>query len=85
MNSAVYELPAALGAEICGVRLNDMDDPRFRDLEAALFRHKVIFLRDQDPSFAEQEALIRHFGEHGVDAFTDGVEGYDAIQRVVKG
>ena len=43
----VEELAAAMGAEIKGVDLARLTDAQFADIEHALFRHKMIFLRDQ--------------------------------------
>lgn len=52
-----------IGAEIRGLRLSgDLDAATLDWLRAALHRHKVIFLRDQDLDDAGQEAFARALG-----------------------
>lgn len=77
-------LAGALGAEIYGIDLASLTDQQFLELEDALYHHKVVVLRDQHISHADQEALTARFGEFGVDAFTEGVKGHEHVQRVVK-
>lgn len=52
-----------IGAIVSGVRLTDLSDAQFADLQQALLRHKALFLRDQHLSDAEQEAFGRRFGD----------------------
>ena len=61
----VEQLTCAIGAEVSGVSLADAarDDALFADIKAALLRHKVLFLRDQDISRADHVAFARRFGE----------------------
>lgn len=77
-------LAAAMGAEIQGVDLSNLDDETFREIESALYRHKLIFFRDQNLSFTDHENLTLRFGEFGTDAYTKGVEGHENIQPVIK-
>ncbi|GAA0315462.1 TauD/TfdA family dioxygenase [Psychrobacter aestuarii] len=77
-------LAAAMGAEIQGVDLSNLSDEAFREIESALYRHKLIFFRDQDLSFTDHENLTLRFGEFGTDAYTKGVEGHENIQPVIK-
>lgn len=77
-------LAAAMGAEIRGVQVAGLDDDAFDELRHALFRHAMIFLRDQDVDHADQEAFTRRFGEFGEDAYTAGVPGHEHVQPVVK-
>ncbi len=77
-------LASAMGAEILGVDLAHMDDATFADLGDALYRHKMIFLRDQNLGFADQEDLTARFGEFGTDAYTPGIPSHPNIQRVLK-
>ena len=57
-------IAGALGAEISGVRLSGSLDPAtFRDIEAALYKYKVIFFRGQNHlDDVEQESFARLFG-----------------------
>ena len=61
----VEPLTCALGAELIGVNLGDAvrDDGLFAEIKAALFTHKVLFLRDQDISRSDHVAFARRFGE----------------------
>jgi alpha-ketoglutarate-dependent taurine dioxygenase len=77
-------LSSALGAEIRGLNLAAITDAAFTDLEAALYHHKMIYLRGQSLSFSDQERVTQRFGSFGVDAFTEGVPGHENVQRVVK-
>ncbi|CAG2158908.1 TauD/TfdA dioxygenase family protein [Cupriavidus numazuensis] len=63
----IEQLTCALGAEITGVKLSDAvhDDGLFAELRAALLKHRVIFLRDQDISRADHVAFARRFGDLG--------------------
>ncbi len=61
----IEPLTCAIGAELVGVNLADAvhDDALFADIKAALFQHKVLFLRDQTFSRPEHVAFARRFGE----------------------
>jgi taurine dioxygenase len=61
----VEQLTCTLGAELFDVNLGDAarDDALFAEIKAALLKHKVLFLRDQDITRAEHVAFARRFGE----------------------
>jgi taurine dioxygenase len=61
----VNQLTCAIGAELSGVNLADAvhDDDLFAEIRAHLFKHRVLFLRDQHFSRAEHVAFARRFGE----------------------
>jgi alpha-ketoglutarate-dependent taurine dioxygenase len=77
-------LAAAMGAEISGAHLSNVSDEEFAEIRHALFRHKMIYFRNQDISHAEQETFSRKFGAFAEDAYTKGVEGHRNIQPVIK-
>jgi alpha-ketoglutarate-dependent taurine dioxygenase len=77
-------LAAAMGAEIQGAQISRLTDEQFLEIEDALYRHKMIFFRDQDMSHDDQEAFTLRFGDFGVDAYTTGAEGHRNVQPVVK-
>ena len=77
-------LAAAMGAEIRNVQISRLTDEQFLEIEDALYRHKMIFLRNQDMSHDDQEAFTLRFGEFGIDAYTTGAEGHRNVQPVVK-
>lgn len=80
----VFPLAAAMGAEIRGVNLKDVSDSAFKEIENALYRHKMIFFRNQDISFTDHENITLRLGEFGTDAYTKGVVGHENIQPVIK-
>lgn len=83
-------LAAAMGAEIRGVdvaKLGDdanLGDETFAEIQHALFRHKMIFFRDQRIGDAEHKAFTRRFGPFADDAYTAGVPGHPEVQPVIK-
>ncbi|HEY2658356.1 MAG TPA: TauD/TfdA family dioxygenase [Caulobacteraceae bacterium] len=77
-------LAAAMGAEICGVRMSDLSDAQFAEICDALFRHKMIYFRDQSISHGGQEAFSLRFGPFAQDAYTQGVPGHANVQPLIK-
>jgi taurine dioxygenase len=61
----IEQLTCAIGAELVGVNLADAihDNGLFAEIKAALLKHKVLFLRDQNISRAEHVAFARRFGD----------------------
>jgi len=80
----VEPLSAAMGAEVVGVRLPDLSDAAFEELKQALYRHKMIYLRDQFLSHAEHEAFGARLGPFAVDAYTQGVPGHREVHPIIK-
>jgi alpha-ketoglutarate-dependent taurine dioxygenase len=78
------ELAAAMGAEIKGVDLARLSEAQFAEIEHALYRHKMIFFRDQQISHAAHESFSLRFGEFADDAYTKGVDGHVNVQPVIK-
>lgn len=66
------------------MQLRDLDEAAFAELKAALFHHKMIFLRDQHLTPAEQERFTLRFGEFGTDAYTTGLPDHPDVQPVIK-
>jgi taurine dioxygenase len=58
----VRPVSAAMGAELVGVDLRDLDDSTFAAVEAALWDYEVVFVRGVDLSEAEQLELGHRFG-----------------------
>ena len=77
-------LAAAMGAEICGVDLRSLSDEQFEEVRRALFRHKMIFFRNQRLSHAEHEAVSLRFGPYAEDAYTSGIPGHRDVHPVIK-
>lgn len=77
-------LAAAMGAEISGVDLSQLDDAQFAEIEDALFRHKMIYLRGQRIGHAGHHAFSERFGPFAEDAYTEGVPGFREVQPLIK-
>jgi taurine dioxygenase len=77
-------LAAAMGAEICGVDVTAMTEEQFQELRQALFRHKMIYLRQQKLTHGEQEAFSLRFGPFAEDAYTQGVPGHRNVHPLIK-
>jgi alpha-ketoglutarate-dependent taurine dioxygenase len=80
----VRPLAAAMGAEICGVDASRMTDEQFAEVRAALFRHKMIYFRNQKLTHADHEAFSLRFGPFAVDAYTSGVPGHRDVHPLIK-
>ena len=78
-------LAAAMGAEIIGVQIGDVGGEQFTEVRHALFRHKMIYLRNQgELSHADHEAFSRRFGPFAEDAYTQGVPGHRNVHPLIK-
>ena len=80
----VKPLAAAMGAEIAGVDIARMTDEQFEEVRAALFRHKMIYLRDQKLSHGEHERFSLRFGPFAEDAYTSGVPDHRNVHPLIK-
>ena len=80
----VEPLAAAMGAEIVGVRLPDLSDAGVADLKAALWQHKMVYLRDQHLTHAEHAAFSRRLGPFAVDAYTQGTPEERDVHPIIK-
>jgi alpha-ketoglutarate-dependent taurine dioxygenase len=80
----VRPLAAAMGAEIRGMNLARLTDEQFAEIRAALFRHKMIYFREQTITHADQESFSLRFGHFAEDAYTKGVPGHPAVQPLIK-
>ena len=81
---SVEPLAAAMGAEVVGVRLPELSDEGVASLKQALWKHKMLFLRDQHLSHAEHEEFAGRLGPFAVDAYTQGVPGYREVHPIIK-
>lgn len=79
-----HPLAAAMGAEIKGADFARMSDEQFREIEDALFHHKMIYFRDADLTHNSHEEFSLRFGDWAEDAYTDGIPGHVNIQPLVR-
>ena len=77
-------LAAAMGAEIRGVDVARITDAQFAEIQHALFRHKMIYFRDQTLTHEQQEAFSLRFGPFAEDAYTSGVPGHQNVHPLIK-
>ncbi|HEY4214629.1 MAG TPA: TauD/TfdA family dioxygenase [Steroidobacteraceae bacterium] len=77
-------LAAAMGAEIRGVDVARITDEQFAEVRDALFRHGMIYLRDQRLTHADHEAFSLRFGPFAEDAYTSGVSGHRNVHPLIK-
>jgi alpha-ketoglutarate-dependent taurine dioxygenase len=68
----VEPLDATLGAVVTGVRLSDLDDAAWRDVEDAFHRFAVLVFPDQHLTSDEQKHFARRFGALEHDLAPDG-------------
>ena len=74
----------ALGAEISGVEIKDIDDDAFAEIERAWHEHHVLFFRDQKISPGEQAAFARRFGELDTYPFIKPLPGHPEVIPIIK-
>lgn len=80
----ITPLSGALGAEVRGVDLKDLDESGFEQLYAAFLQHQMIAVRGQ---VLEPDALIAvagRFGEVSDYPFAKGMEGFPEITEIIK-
>lgn len=65
----VRPISGALGAEIHGVDLSNLDDQTFAEIRQAFRDHLVIFFRDQTMTPEQHKAFCLRFGTLDVDRF----------------
>jgi alpha-ketoglutarate-dependent taurine dioxygenase len=65
---------ASMGAEVTGIDVVSMSDEAHAEVEDALYRHKMIFFRDQLLSDEEHSIFTARFGPLGKDPFSDQPE-----------
>jgi taurine dioxygenase len=80
----VRPIAGALGAEIHGVQLADLDDETTAAVRAAWLEHQVVFFRDQVLDSDQFLAFARRIGPLGRYPFVPGIEGYPDIIAVTK-
>lgn len=80
----VKPISGALGAEISGVDLREVDDLAFSEIYRAWLEHLVIFFRDQHLSPEQQIAFARRFGTLQDHPYLHGLPGHPEIIEIVR-
>ena len=78
----ITKLTGRCGAEITGLDLNTLDQPGFDTLQAALFDHGVIAIRDQSLTAEAHIALAERFGDIDINRFFTPVASHPMIAEV---
>jgi taurine dioxygenase len=80
----IRPLAGAIGAEIFGVDLRELDEPTVAVIRRAWLDHLVIFFRDQNLTPAQLVDFARRVGEPVEYPFLKGLDGFPEITPVVK-
>ncbi len=80
----VAPLAGALGAEISGVDITNVDQETYAEIHQAFLDHSVIFFRDQDLTPETQMAFGRLFGPLNRHSYVKGMDDYPDVFRIVK-
>jgi taurine dioxygenase len=80
----IEPLAGALGADVRGVDLKDLDDAGWREINNAFLHYAVLAIRDQQLEPADLMRVGARFGEPCYYPFVTGIEGFPFIFEVVK-
>ena len=80
----VQPIAGAMGAEIRGVDLREVDDRTFAAIHQALLDYGAIFFRDQDITPAQQMAFARRWGEVHLHPHMPCLPGEPGVIEVLK-
>jgi taurine dioxygenase len=80
----VKPIAGALGAEVHGVDLANMNDNEFSDVHQAFLDHCVVFFRDQTMTPKQQVQLARRFGDIHYHPFIQGLDEQPEIIEIIK-
>lgn len=80
----VRPLTGAMGAEVFGLNLAQLDDSAFANVLEALHEYGAIVIRDQSLTHDELVATGRRIGELEVHPIVEGIEGYPEIIKIHK-
>jgi len=80
----IRRVAGAIGAELAGVDLRELDEPTVTAIRRAWLDHLVVFFRDQHLTPAQLVAFARTLGEPIEYPFLKGLDGFPEITPVVK-
>jgi len=84
MTLEAIPLSGAMGAEIRGANLRDIDDETFADIHKILLDHGMIFFRDQDITPTQQLIFAKRWGEPHFHPYMPGLPDHPEIIEIVK-
>jgi len=80
----IKPVAGALGAEVGGVDLADVDDGTFAEIRRALNENLVIFFREQDMTPEQQLAFARRWGDIHLHPFMKGMDDHPELLEIKK-
>ena len=80
----VSPISGALGAEIDGVDLANLDDETFDEIHQAWLDNLVVFFRDQHLTPEQQIAFGERFGELIIHPYVKSLDGHPAVVPIIK-
>ena len=80
----VKPIAGALGAEISGVDLREIDDETFAEIHDAWLEHLVVFFRNQTLTPEQQVAFAKRFGKIHHHPFIKSMDDYPDILEIIK-
>lgn len=80
----IRPVAGAIGAELLGVDLREVDDATVAEIRRAWLKHLVIFFRDQTLSPEQFLGIARRFGTPVEYPFVKGIDGFPEVTPVVK-
>lgn len=80
----VKPMGGALGAEVSGVDLGNLDAVTFAEISRAFADHLVLFFRDQQLTERQFEDFGSRFGQLSITYYVDPVPGSKFVHRLVR-
>jgi alpha-ketoglutarate-dependent taurine dioxygenase len=80
----IRPVAGAIGAEIHGVDLRELDEPTVAAIRRVWLDHLVVFFRGQDLTPAQLVGFARRIGEPVEYPFLKGLDGFPEITPVIK-
>jgi taurine dioxygenase len=80
----VKPISGALGAEVEGVDLGQLDELAFTEIKRAFADHLVLFFRDQRLTQQQFESFGARFGQLSITYYVEPIEGSKYLQRLVR-
>ena len=74
----------ALGAELKGIDLSDLDASSFADVHGALLEHGYVYARNQNLDPGALCGLARRWGDLHTHPYMPGIDGFPELIEIVK-
>lgn len=84
VNIEVNPVAGALGAEVSGVNLAQLDDAAFEAVRDAFHKYQVLFFRDQEMTPEQHKAFGQRFGSLNIHPYVKGLDEHEEIMEIIK-